>query len=151
MFFIPVFFELTGSNIERQSIENYKMEKINYLNENILKALIIDDETDICYLLSRLLKKKNLDTVFVNSLSDANKALKADHPEIIFLDNHLPDGLGINYIPYIKENYPMAKIIMITAHDSVDDRAKAFANGADFFIGKPFTNDIINKAVEAIV
>lgn len=127
------------------------MENENYLNENILKALIIDDETDICYLLSRLLKKKNLDTAFVNSLSEANKALKADHPEIIFLDNHLPDGLGINYIPYIKEHYPTSKIIMITAHDSVDDRAKAFKNGADFFIGKPFTNDIINKAVEAVV
>ncbi|MCY7293463.1 MAG: response regulator [Ferruginibacter sp.] len=127
------------------------MENLNYLNENILKALIIDDETDICYLLSRLLKKKNLDTVFVNSLSDANKALKADHHEIIFLDNHLPDGLGINYIPYIKKHYPTSKIIMITAHDSVDDRAKAFKNGVDFFIGKPFTNDIINKAVEAIV
>lgn len=127
------------------------MENGNYLNENILKALIIDDETDICYLLSRLLKKKNLDTVFVNSLSDANKALKADHPEIIFLDNHLPDGLGINYIAYIKEHYPTSKIIMITAHDSIDDRAKAFKNGADFFIGKPFTNDIINKAVEAVV
>lgn len=127
------------------------MENSNYLNDNILKALIIDDEADICYLLSRLLKKKNLDTVFVNSLSDANKALKADHPEIVFLDNHLPDGLGINYIPYIKEHYPTAKIIMITAHDSLDDRAKAFKNGADFFIGKPFTNDIINKAVEAVV
>ncbi len=127
------------------------MENANYLNENILKALIIDDETDICYLLSRLLKKKNLDTMFVNSLSDANKVLKTDHPEIIFLDNHLPDGLGINYIPYIKEHYPTSKIIMITAHDSVDDRAKAFKNGADFFIGKPFTNDIINKAVEAVV
>lgn len=127
------------------------MEISNYLNDNILKALIIDDEADICYLLSRLLKKKNLDTVFVNSLSDANKALKADHPEIVFLDNHLPDGLGINYIPYIKEHYPAAKIIMITAHDSLDDRAKAFKNGADFFIGKPFTNDIINKAVEAVV
>ena len=127
------------------------MKSENYVNDTILKALIIDDETDICYLLSRLLKKKNLETMFVNSLSDANKALRDDHPEIIFLDNHLPDGLGINYIPYIKKHYPDSKIIMITAHDSVDDRAKAFQNGADFFIGKPFTNDIIFKAVEAVV
>ena len=127
------------------------MENENYLNETNLKALIIDDETDICYLLSKLLKKKNLETMFVNSLSEANAALKKDCPEIIFLDNHLPDGLGINYISYIKKHYPATKIIMITAHDSMDDRAKAFKNGADFFIGKPFTNDIINKAVEAIV
>ncbi len=127
-----------------------KMEPVNYLNDMNLKALIIDDETDICYLLSRLLKHKNLETMFVNSLSDANTALKNQHPEIIFLDNHLPDGLGINYIPYIKKNYPESKIIMITAHDSGDDRAKAIENGADFFIGKPFTSDIIYKTVDAV-
>ena len=122
----------------------------NYLNRNILKALIIDDETDICYLLSRLLKQKNLDTAFVNTLSEADKALKRDHPGIIFLDNHLPDGLGINYIPYIKLNYPEAKVVMITAHDSADDREKALKNGADFFIGKPFTSDIIYRAVDEV-
>jgi two-component system OmpR family response regulator len=122
----------------------------DYLNRNILKALIIDDETDICYLLSRLLRQKNLDTAFVNSLSDADKALKTNTPGIIFLDNHLPDGLGINYISYIKKNYPGTKVVMITAHDSADDREKALKNGADFFIGKPFTSDIIFKAVDEV-
>lgn len=120
----------------------------DYLNRNILKALIIDDETDICYLLSRLLKQKNLDTSFVNTLSEADKALRQDQPEIIFLDNHLPDGLGMNYISHIKKNYPDIKIVMITAHDSADDRAKAIKNGADYFIGKPFTSDIIYKTVD---
>ena len=126
------------------------MKNVNYFNDANLKALIIDDESDICYLLSRLLKHKNLETAFVNSLSDANTALKNERPEIIFLDNHLPDGLGINYIPYIKKNYPDSKIIMITAHDSGDDRAKALANGADFFIGKPFSSDIIYKTVDEL-
>lgn len=122
----------------------------DYLNRNILKALIIDDETDICYLLSRLLKQKNLDTSFVNTLSEADKALRKDQPEIIFLDNHLPDGLGMNYISHIKKNYPDIKIVMITAHDSADDRAKAIKNGADYFIGKPFTSDIIYKTVDDV-
>ncbi len=126
------------------------MKSENLLNLLYLKALIIDDEVDICYLLSKLLKQKNLETVFVNSLMDANNALKKENPEIIFLDNHLPDGLGINYITYIKSNYPKSKVVMITAHDSMDDREKAIKNGADFFIGKPFTSDIIYKAVEAL-
>src|ERR1700712_413677 len=123
----------------------------DYLNRNILKALIIDDETDICYLLSRLLKQKNLDTSFVNSLSDADKALKKETPEIIFLDNHLPDGLGMNFIEYIKLHYPSAKIIMITAHDTDADRKKALQEGADYFIGKPFTRDIVYKAVDQVI
>jgi len=58
--------------------------------------------------------------------------------------------LGINYLAYIKKNYPDSKVVMITAHDSADDREKALKNGADFFIGKPFTSDIIYKAVDEV-
>ena|SRR6476661_9108556 len=120
-------------------------------NNDILKVLIIDDETDICYLLSTLLKQKNLDTDYVNTLTDAALALKKDTPEIIFLDNHLPDGLGMNFIEYIKSHYPSIKIVMITAHDTAADRQKAMKEGADFFIGKPFTRDVIYKTVEQLM
>jgi DNA-binding NtrC family response regulator len=121
------------------------------LNNDILKVLIIDDETDICYLLSTLLKQKNLDTDYVNTLTDAALALKKDIPEIIFLDNHLPDGLGMNFIEYIKSHYPTVKIVMITAHDTAADRQRALKEGADYFIGKPFTRDVIYKTVEQLM
>ena len=120
----------------------------HFINAEILKVLIIDDETDICYLLSTLLKQKNFETDFVNTLSDAQIALKKDVPEIIFLDNHLPDGLGMNFIEYVKSNYPTIKIVMITAHDTADDRKYALNKGADVFLGKPFTRDMIFSAVE---
>ena len=127
------------------------MQYSTYLNHDILKVLIIDDETDICYLLSTLLKQKNLEADYVNTLSDAAMALKKATPELIFLDNHLPDGLGMNFIEYIKLHYPTAKIIMITAHDTAADRQKAITEGADYFIGKPFTRDIIYKAVDHVM
>ena len=126
------------------------MKYAKLLNDDILKVLIIDDETDICYLLSTLLKQKNLDTEYVNTLSDATIALRKEVPEIIFLDNHLPDGLGMNYIEYIKNNYPNSKIVMITAHDTAADRSKAISHGADFFISKPFTRELIYKTVEQL-
>lgn len=126
------------------------MNKTFFLNQD-MKVLIIDDETDICYLLSTLLKQKNLHTEYVNSLSDATIAMKKEIPEIIFLDNHLPDGLGINYLEYIKSHYPSSKIVMITAHDTPADRQKALSEGADFFIGKPFTRDMIYKTVEQLI
>lgn len=122
-----------------------------FLNNEILKVLIIDDEADICYLLSTLLKQKNLETNFVNSLADATQAMKADAPEIVFLDNHLPDGLGINYINYVKKTYPSAKIVMITAHDTTVDRDKALSEGADYFIGKPFSREAIYNTVDQLM
>ncbi len=122
-----------------------------YINDDILKVLIIDDEADICYLLSTLLKQKNLDADYVNTLTDAAVALKNTTPEIIFLDNHLPDGLGMNFIEYIKSHYPSIKIVMITAHDTAADRQKALSEGADYFISKPFTRDMIYKTVEQLL
>ncbi|HXB45969.1 MAG TPA: response regulator [Puia sp.] len=115
------------------------------------KVLIVDDEVDICNLLSWILKQKNLAATYVNTLSDAQAALKKDVPSILFLDNYLPDGFGVEFIQFVKENYPATKIIMITAHDSFSEKQKALNKGADFFISKPFTKALINETIDNLL
>lgn len=116
-----------------------------------LKALIIDDETDICYLLSSILKQKNIQSLFAGSLAEAEKTIRSN-PDLgfIFLDNHLPDGLGIGYISQLKKKYPQSHLIMITAHDFSSNRQKAEEEGADFFISKPFSKETIFKAIDSL-
>ena len=113
------------------------------------EVLIIDDEVDICFLLSGMLKKRNFHPAYVTTLKAAEKAIERINPSILFIDNRLPDGLGVDFIPGFKKEHPLTKVIMITAHDNNADREKAFLNGADYFIGKPFTGDMINKTVDA--
>lgn len=118
---------------------------------NKSRALIIDDEVDICYLLKGILRHKDIDADYVTSLKEADNALQMQEtPPLIFLDNHLSDGLGIEQIRRLKGAYPSAKIIMITAHDTSADRERAYREGADFFIGKPFTREIILKTLDKI-
>lgn len=117
---------------------------------NTKKILIIDDERDVCYLFSEILRRKDFDIGFVNSLSDAITALQKNTPYFLFLDNKLPDGLGLDFIPYIKKNYPDIKVIMITAQDSPSEKKIAYDRGADFFIAKPFSREIINNAIEKL-
>ena len=116
-----------------------------------LKALIVDDEIDVCYLLSSILKYKNLQASYVNSISEAKRVLREDHHSIIFLDNHLPDGFGVNFIREIKKLDPGIKIIMITAQDTNNDKNEAYEQGVDQFIGKPFTRETIFSAIENLV
>jgi two-component system, OmpR family, response regulator len=116
----------------------------------IEKVLIVDDELDICYLLSGMLKQRNFRTGFVNSLSDAVVALQTDKPTLLVLDNHLPDGFGIDFIPYVKKNYPEIKVIMITAHDGAADRKQAYDGGADLFVAKPLNRKLINDAIDKL-
>jgi two-component system OmpR family response regulator len=116
------------------------------------KALIIDDETDICYLLSSILKQKNFHTVFAGSISEAEKLVEQECGySVIFLDNHLPDGFGVNYIRPLKEKCPSSVIVMITAHDTIADRSKAQDQGVDYFIGKPFSKETIFNTIEGLI
>lgn len=115
-----------------------------------LDALIIDDEQDICYLLGSVLRTRNIGSKFVNSLKDAANILEQNEPEVIFLDNHLPDGLGMNFISFIKRFHPLTKIVMITAHDTCTDKLKAFKEGVDYFIGKPFSKESVNSIMEKL-
>jgi len=114
-------------------------------------ALIIDDETDIWVLLSNILRKHNLKTYYVNNLEAATKRLAQEVPAIIFLDNHLPDGFGLDFIQFIKNHYPEAKIVMISGYDLQADRNRALNEGADLFISKPFSSDTINDIIKQLL
>lgn len=116
----------------------------------LMKVLIIDDELDICYLLSGILNKKKLRTSYVNTLGDAEMALQSIIPDLIFLDNHLPDGYGLDFISHIKRTLPSTKIIMITAHDSAEERNRAFKEGVDLFLSKPFSRELIYETLERV-
>ena len=116
--------------------------------KNTPQALIIDDETDICYLLKGILRHKNIDAAYVSTLAEGKQYLSNHDPSLIFIDNHLPDGYGVEQVRQLKSDYPDCKIIMITAHDTSSDREHAYDEGVDYFIGKPFTRDIIFKTVE---
>ena len=114
-------------------------------------ALIIDDETDIWMLLSRILRKHNFSTYFVNNLEAATKRLQQEVPAIIYLDNHLPDGLGLDFIQFLKTKYPQTKIVMITGHSSQADRNKAFNQGADMFLSKSFSSEAIRDTITSLL
>ena len=117
---------------------------------NYRKVLIVDDEKDTCFLLWTILNQQQYDASFVHSLSDARETLANNPPHVIFLDNHLGDGSGVDFIPTIINKYPGVKIIMITAFDTLPDRKKAFSKGAHFFLGKPFEKKKISEALEAV-
>lgn len=115
------------------------------------QVLIIDDEADVCYLLKGILKQKNIDAAYVNTLAEGENALEKYEPPVIFLDNHLPDGFGMDYVSIFKKGHPDSKIVMLTAHDNFSDRERAYKEGVDFFIGKPFTREIILKTIERLI
>ena len=113
-------------------------------------VLIVDDEVDICYFLKRNLDRKDYTTTFVNTLKEAKKLVETVRPSVVILDNHLPDGLGLDFAEQIKKNYPDIKIVMITAHDTPNDRSNANHNGVDYFLSKPFMMKEVYSAIDKV-
>jgi len=114
-------------------------------------VLIVDDEVDICYFLKRNLDRKDYTTTFVNTLKEALKLMENHRPNVVLLDNHLPDGLGLDFAEQVKRNYPDIKIVMITAHDTPIDRFSANKNGVDYFLSKPFMMKEVYSALDAVI
>jgi len=126
------------------------MEKYPKQENTVRKILIIDDEGDTCYLLGNVLKDDHFEIDHVNTLSQADIFLREQHPSLIFLDNRLPDGLGINSLEQLKQSYPEMKIVVITGSGSSSDRKKALSRGADAFLPKPFTREEVYEVVEQL-
>jgi len=102
------------------------------------KLLIIDDEIDACLLMARLFRSKFAGIECAYSLEDALEKAQLALPDVILLDNNLPDGYGIEHISdfrNLKNNHPI-EVVMISA---IDIRAEALAAGADYFICKPIS------------
>ena len=114
-------------------------------------VLIIDDEPDICFLLSNLLKQKKFETIVASTLADGIKMLKQSSPGLLFLDIHLPDGSGLDALPAIKRDFPGIKIIMMSAYDGAKERSTAMDAGVNVFIGKPLNFEMITESLKKVM
>ena len=114
------------------------------------KLLIVEDEGDMCLLLNIILSDTDLEVNHVQTLLAADEYLQKQQPEVIILDNKLPDGYGIDFRMYLKKKYPSIKIIMISGFDAAA-KDVAIENGADVYLEKPFTKDQLFKAIEDLI
>ncbi len=118
------------------------------------KILIIDDEKDICFLISEILKdEKYLTDKALNS----DEALKKfnDKPDLVILDVWLSNSKldGIELLKEFKRIDNKIPVIIISGHGTVDLAVKSIKNGAYDFLEKPFNSDkliiLTKRAIES--
>jgi CheY-like chemotaxis protein len=82
------------------------------------KILIIDDEVDFCLIMKGYFGRKNHEGFVAYTLQSGLFLLDEEKPDILFLDNNLPDGQGWKYVDQIVEKNPHLEIYLISAHQS---------------------------------
>lgn len=122
----------------------------NY-SEKKKKVLIVDDEEDLCEILSFNLSKAGFLTETANSSEEAYIKLKNNY-DIILLDVMMGAISGFNLAKIIREDYSEdIPIIFISAKDREDDKLKGFGLGADDYISKPFSIKEVIARVNAVL
>jgi len=117
-------------------------------NSTLRQVVIIDDDDDICRMLTVILSRSFGKVEYALTLEAGRKLLSGTSPDVVFLDNNLPDGQGITLIQTIKNRRPDTVVILITAMDN--SREAALKSGADIFLEKPLTYDSILNALKKI-
>ncbi|MBK6640766.1 MAG: response regulator [Bacteroidia bacterium] len=115
-----------------------------------IDAIIIDDELDICILLTGMLRQIGFKTRYATTLKEGLTKLSNSSNMVLFLDNNLPDGSGLEALSDIKKDYPDIRVIMISAYDGDAERRRAADNGAADFIGKPLKRSLIVDSLKNI-
>jgi DNA-binding NtrC family response regulator len=113
-----------------------------------LNILVIDDEKLIRWSFENKLKEKGHKIFTAETGSDGLKIFDNYMPDLVFLDNHLPDGMGLDYITEIKELNEDTTIVFMTAYESVDVAVEAMKKGAFEYIRKPFSFEEIYVIVD---
>lgn len=83
--------------------------------ETAKNVLIIDDEVDLGILLKQYLVKRKYQVYNAQTLEGGISLFKDVNPDIVFLDNNLPDGLGWERAPQMAVDNPKSIFFLISA------------------------------------
>ena len=117
------------------------------------RVLIVDDENIIAWTLQEKLTKEGFEVKTVENGELAINVIRADMPDMAFVDVFLPDVSGIQILKEIISLNEDVPVIMITGSGSVDTAVTAMKLGAYDYINKPFNLTevaiIAKKAIES--
>jgi two-component system, OmpR family, response regulator len=80
------------------------------------KIVIIDDEEDLCHLMKTYFLELQHDVFLANTLGTGLSLIKEVSPDVVFIDNNLPDGLGWEKMSYLLQEFPSCRINLISAY-----------------------------------
>jgi two-component system, NtrC family, response regulator HydG len=106
-----------------------------------LSILIIDDDHDICLLLSKFLLKNNYGVTLAHTGDEGLKLLRLNSYDLILCDYKLPDINGVELLQKIKILNTSVAVIIITGYSDVQTAVETFRHGANDYITKPLYPD----------
>jgi two-component system chemotaxis response regulator CheY len=111
-----------------------------------VKALIVDDSRAMRTILGKMISSLGFEVITAEHGKDALQLLAAGaRPELMLVDWNMPEMNGFQFLQSVRSDstYATAKIVMVTTETEIERVAQALAAGANEYVMKPFTPDVI--------
>jgi two-component system chemotaxis response regulator CheY len=121
-----------------------------------MHALIVDDSTTIRMILAEHLKKLGFDVTEAVNGRDALDRLRgmkqADVVDVVLVDWNMPEMDGLSFVEAVRaeRQYDELPLMMVTTNTELAHVARALEAGANEYIMKPFTRDMIREKLELL-
>src|ERR1700688_2913984 len=114
-------------------------------------VLVVDDEPDLCELLSITLQRMDLSPSTANNVATAQRMLKAERFDLCLTDMQLPDGDGLELVKWMQQYSPSVPVAVITAHGNMETALRALKLGAFDFVSTPLDLAGLRKLVATAI
>jgi len=136
-------------NASRDSDRNEPSRK----DHDVVKVLVVDDSPDIVRLLRLTLTEQGYDVSVACCGQEALEIASAQHPDVVLLDVGMPGMDGIEVCRRLKadEGLRSIPVILLTARDLDEDVVMGLDSGADDYVAKPFSDEVLAARVRSAV
>ena len=114
------------------------------------KVLIVDDEVDICEMMSFTFDSHGYETFVAHDAAAAFELVQKEDPDLVVSDIRMPKGGGMKLLENIKNHNPeRPKVFLITGY-SDNTREEAIAAGAEDVLAKPIKlQELVDRIANA--
>lgn len=115
-----------------------------------LRLLLVDDDAELCELLAAVLRDMGSDVQTAYNVAAAMRGLDGAAFHLVILDVQLPDGSGFSIASHLRRHEPKTGIVMLTRLTEPSWQVAGFDIGADLYLPKPVSPDLLCAAVRSL-
>lgn len=117
----------------------------------LARILIVEDDPKLAGSLLASLEDRGYETTLAKTAEDAFFLIHSTDPDLVLLDLTLPQRGGLEILRQIRTEGLDVRVIILTSHNSVEDRIAGLTAGADDYLGKPFSFPELLARVAALL
>ena len=118
--------------------------------KSALRVLVVDDELNIRKMLTTSMELDGHSVIAVSNAQDAIDQVTHGSIDLAFVDLRLGASHGIDLIPSLLAQSPWTRIVIITAHASIDTAVETMKRGAADYLTKPFSPAQVRLVIERV-